>query len=257
MPQKTLSHFLDFAIDAAWQAGQLTLAYFQTNLQVDWKADNTPVTLADQGAEELLRRLIEAQYPDHAIIGEEFGESDRDSTHRWIIDPIDGTRSFIRGVPLYAVLIGLEIEGEMVLGVAHYPALNEMVSAATGQGCRWNGRPARVSTTARLDQALICYTDSTAFAQYGRAQAWADLQAASHTQRGWSDAYGYALVATGRAEAMFDPIMNAWDCAPFLPILREAGGTFTDWAGRPTIYGNNAFGTNGHLFNEVMQRISG
>ena len=247
--------FLDFATDAAWQAGQLTLAHFQTGIAVEQKADTSLVTAADRGAEQLLRRLIEDRFPDHAIFGEEFGETDRDSTHRWIIDPIDGTQSFVRGVPLYGVLVGLEIAGEMVVGVAYLPGLGEMVAAATGEGCRWNGRPARVSDVPRLDQALVVYTDYANFARYGRADAWARLQAATYTQRGWSDCYGYCLVATGRAEVMLDPIMSPWDCAALLPILQEAGGTFTDWDGNVTIYAGNALSTNGVLFEQVMEIV--
>jgi histidinol-phosphatase len=247
--------FLDFAVDAAWQAGQLTLAHFQTGVAVEQKADASPVTVADRGAEELLRRLIESRFPGHAIVGEEFGEADRDSTYRWIVDPIDGTRAFIQGVPLYGVLIGLEIAGEMVIGVSHFPGLGEMVAAARGEGCRWNGRPARVSDVNCLDQALLVYTECASFATYGRADAWARLQAATHTQRGWGDCYGHCLVATGRAEVMLDPIMNAWDCAALLPILQEAGGTFTNWDGEATIYSGNALGTNGILFDEVMEIV--
>jgi len=245
--------FLDFAIDAAWQAGQLTLSHFQTNVAVEWKSDQSPVTVADRGSEQLLRRLIEARFPGHAIIGEEFGEANTDSTHRWIIDPIDGTRSFIRGVPLYGVLIGLEIAGEMVVGVAHFPGLGETVAAARGEGCRWNGRRAHVSGVSRLDQALLAYTDVADFAHHGRAAAWERLLAATHTQRGWGDCYGHCLVATGRAEVAVDPIMCAWDSAPLLPILQEAGGSFTDWKGNPTIYGGNAFSTNGVLFEAVRE----
>jgi histidinol phosphatase-like enzyme (inositol monophosphatase family) len=247
--------FLDFAVDAAWQAGQLTLAHFQTGVAVEQKADESPVTIADRGAEELLRRLIEGRFPGHAIVGEEYGETDRDSTYRWIIDPIDGTRSFIRGVPLYGVLIGLEISGENVLGVAHLPGLGEMVAAARGLGCRWNGRPARVSDVSRLDKALLVYTEPTTFAEYGWAAAWDRLQEATHTQRGWGDCYGHCLVATGRAEVMLDPILSVWDCAALLPILAEAGGTFTDWNGEATIYTGNGFGTNGVLFEQVMEIV--
>ncbi|MGH2543762.1 MAG: inositol monophosphatase family protein, partial [Ardenticatenaceae bacterium] len=166
----TTSHdfrpYLDFAIDAAWQAGRLTLQYFQAAFDVEWKGDASPVTVADRGAEELLRRLIETKYPDHAIVGEEFGETHRaGASFRWILDPIDGTRSFIRGVPLYAVLVGLEIEGEMVVGVVNFPALGEIVTATKGEGCRWNGRACRVSRVAHLSEALVCYTDPAAFAR--------------------------------------------------------------------------------------------
>jgi histidinol-phosphatase len=249
--------FLGFAIDAAWQAGQQTLAHFQTGVAVEQKADTSPVTIADRGAEELLRRLIESRFPDHTIVGEEFGETDRDSIYHWIIDPIDGTRSFVHGVPLYGVLIGLEVAGEMVVGVAHFPGLREMVAAAKGEGCRWNGRPAHVSNVSRLDQALVVYSDCADFAAYGQAEAWARLQRATHIQRGWGDCYGHCLVATGRAEVMLDPIMNAWDCAALLPILQEAGGTFTDWDGNATIYSGNAFSTNGTLFQQVLELVKG
>ncbi len=247
--------FLDLAIDAAWQAGQLTLAYFQTGVAVEQKADESLVTAADRSAEELLRRLIESRFPDHAIVGEEFGETERDSIYRWIVDPIDGTRSFVQGVPLYGVLIGLEIAGEMVVGVAHFPGLGDMVAAGRGEGCRWNGRQARVSGVSRLDQALVAYTDCAGFATYGRAEVWARMQEATHTQRGWGDCYGHCLVATGRAEVMLDPIMNDWDCAALLPIVQEAGGTFTDWDGATTIYGGNGLSTNGALFDQVMEII--
>ena len=246
---------LDFALEAAWQAGQLTLAHFQTGVSVEHKADRSPVTIADRGAEELLRRLIEGRFPGHAIVGEEFGETSRDSAYRWFIDPIDGTQSFIRGVPLYGVLIGLEIGGDMVLGVVHFPGLQETVAAARGEGCRWNGRPARVSHVARLDRALVAYTGTADFAPHGRAVAWARIQAATRIQRGWGDCYGHCLVATGRAEVMLDPIMSPWDCAPLLPILQEAGGTFTDWSGQATIYGRNALSTNGALYEQVMEVI--
>jgi histidinol-phosphatase len=249
----TLRTLLDFAADAAWQAGQLTLGHFQTALAVEWKGDNSPVTAADRGSEQLLRRMIEQRFPDHAIVGEEFGETDRDSQYRWIIDPIDGTRSFVRGVPLYGVLIGLELAGEAVLGVVNFPALREMVAAAKGEGCRWNGRPARVSAIASADQSLLLYTDAAEFARQVRSRTWDRLQAATHTQRSWGDCYGHCLVATGRAEVMLDPVLSVWDAAPLLPILEEAGGTFTDWNGVPTIHGRNGMSTNGHVLGHILK----
>jgi histidinol-phosphatase len=244
---------LDFAIDAAWQAGQLTLAHFQTGVGVEWKADDSPVTIADRGAEELLRRLIGQKFPGHAVLGEEFGEADTDSRYRWIIDPIDGTRSFVRGVPLYGVLIGLEVSGEVLVGVCYMPGMGNMLAAAKGEGCRWNGRLSSVSEVSSLDQAFVLYTDAAGFEPQGRADAWEALQAASHTQRGWGDCYGHLLVATGRAEVMLDPIVAPWDCAAFLPILQEAGGTLTDWSGNATVFGGDAFSTNGVLFDKVME----
>jgi histidinol phosphatase-like enzyme (inositol monophosphatase family) len=242
---------LDFAIDIAWQAGRATLPYFQTGVHIEWKSDASPVTAADRAGEELLRRLIERRFPDHAVFGEEFGATDRDSTHRWILDPIDGTQSFIRGVPLYGVLVGLEVASEPVLGVCCFPALDEIVAAAAGHGCRWNGREARVSTTSRLSDAVVSFTSAVNL-DWRRGAAWTRIQEATLVQRGWGDCYGHCLVATGRADVMLDPILSPWDCAALLPILAEAGGTFTDWHGRRTIHGGNGISTNGRLFDQMM-----
>ncbi|MEM7346499.1 MAG: inositol monophosphatase family protein [Chloroflexota bacterium] len=258
---ETLRSYLDFAIDTAFQAGQLTLGYYQTDLHPELKADDTPVTVADRQAEQLIRHRIEQRYPGHAILGEEYGGQEllNDSTglsHRWIIDPIDGTRSFVRGVPLYGVLIALEIEGVCKVGVAHFPALAEMVAAATGEGCWWNGRRAQVSAVDQLKDGLVAHIDAASFAKFGRGEAWERIKQVAGYRAGWCDAYGYLLVATGRAELMLDPIMNVWDCAPLLPILQEAGGYFGDWQGNPTIYGNEAIGTTQKLLPEVLRLIN-
>jgi histidinol-phosphatase len=250
------TELLDFAVDAAWQAGRLTLRHFQARVAAERKPDRSLVTVADQGAETLLRELIRGRYPDHSIAGEEFGSDDRDSSHRWIIDPIDGTQSFVRGVPLYGVLLGLEIEGKMVVGVAHFPALHEMLAAAEGLGCRWNGRPARVSTVDRLDEALLCHADVGELTRRYPVE-WERLRASGPVPRGFGDCYGYALVATGRAEIMIDPVVNPWDIAALVPILREAGGTLTDWQGQGRIDAGKAFATNGALFEAVLERLRG
>lgn len=248
---------LAFATETAWQAGQLTLGYFQTDLHLDFKEDDSPVTVADRKAEELIRARIAERYPQDGIIGEEFGEdAARQSERRWIVDPIDGTRSFVRGVPLYAVLVALEVGDQVPVGVAYFPALGEMLAAADGLGCWWNGRPARVSGARNLAESLISHTDPVTFAQFGRGEAWQRFQACGATLRGWSDAYGHMLVATGRAEVMLDPIMSIWDCAPFLPILREAGGYFGDWSGNPTIRGNEAMSTTPALLSDVLSLIA-
>jgi histidinol-phosphatase len=249
---------LQFATETAWQAGQLSLGYFQTDLHPDFKEDDSPVTVADRKAEELIRQRIAGHYPGYGIIGEEFGENAaRNSERRWIVDPIDGTRSFVRGVPLYAVLLALETEDDVPVGVAYFPALGEMVAAARGLGCWWNGRPARVSGAQKLGESLISTTDPLAFAQFGRAAEWERIQACGATVRGWSDAYGHMLVATGRADIMLDPIMNVWDCAPFLPILQEAGGLFVDWSGKPTIRGGEAISATPALLPALLALING
>lgn len=249
----SLQTLLDFAIETAYLAGRLTLGHFQVGLRPEYKADDTPVTVADRQAEALIRNRIERRYPQHAILGEEYGVEERSgASHRWIIDPIDGTKAFVRGVPLYGVLLGLEIEGEVQVGVSYFPALDEMLAAARGLGCWWNGRRARVSSIDRLDRAVVAFTDAAGFALHGRASAWDRVQRATYYRAGWSDAYGYLLVATGRIELMLDPIMSVWDCGPFPAILEEAGGYFGDWQGHPTIYGNEGMATTQTLLPQVL-----
>lgn len=250
-----LQQLLDFATETAFQAGQLTLGYFQSGIRPDFKADDTPVTRADREAETLIRSRIETRYPQHGMLGEEFGEVNAGASHRWIIDPIDGTKSFVRGVPLYGVLIGLERDGEVVVGVSYFPALGEMVYAALGQGCYWNGRRAFVSDTPTLAQAIISCTDIASFRAFNREAAWQRLQAASYYRVGWSDAFGHMLVATGRCEVMLDPVMNPWDCAPFGVILKEAGGYFGSWDGLATIHAGEALSVNRQLQSAVLALI--
>jgi myo-inositol-1(or 4)-monophosphatase len=253
-----LEEYLAFATETAYLAGRLTLGYYQTGTRPDFKADDSPVTVADRKAEELIRSHIEARYPDHTIVGEEYGEkTGADAAFRWFIDPIDGTKSFIRGVPLYGVLLGLEIEGLPQVGAAYFPALDEMLAGATGLGCWWNGRRAHVSEVADLSRAWISSTDPGIFGRYGRGEAWQRLQQATYYRTGWGDAYGYMLVATGRIELMLDPVMHAWDAGPFPPILREAGGYFGDWQGNTTLYAGEGLATTQKLLPEVLRVIEG
>ena len=247
---------LDFAVDLARAAGHITLKYFRKRPETTTKTDGSYVTVADREAEAYMRKQIAARFPDDGILGEEEGESHGRSGRRWIIDPIDGTFAFVHGVPFYGVLIGVEIEGEMSVGVINIPALDELVSAAKGVGCFLNGEPVRVSQTARLEDALLLSTDFSACERYGFGKAAELLQARAKTSRTWGDCYGYVLVATGRADVMLDPVMNLWDCAALLPIMEEAGGTFTDRAGLRTASGGNSIATNGLLFEEVMKLVS-
>jgi histidinol-phosphatase len=246
-----LRHFLDFAIDAAWQAGRFTLAHFQTGVAVDVKADASPVTVADRGAEQLLRGLIGRAFPEHGIVGEEYGDDGAGRSHRWVLDPIDGTKSFVRGVPLYGTLVALERDGVPVVGVAHFPGLGETIAAAQGLGCQWNGRAARVSAADALAVATIVYTDIAAVTRRLGAR-WDGLVRATQIQRGWGDCYGHCLVATGRADAMLDPAMHAWDCAALVPIVQEAGGRFSDWSDRVTVDGGDAVSSNGRLHGALL-----
>jgi histidinol phosphatase-like enzyme (inositol monophosphatase family) len=247
-----VGHLLASAVEFAREAGEVTLRYFGGRVPADDKADGTPVTRADRESEGLLRDRIGARYPDHGILGEEFGEDRPDAPVRWILDPIDGTRSFMRGVPLYGVLIGIEVAGEPVVGVIHFPALGEMVSAGRGLGCRWNGEPCSVSDAESLDEALILTTDIERILSRPQGAGWRLLQQSSDFSRTWGDCYGHALVATGRADAMVDPVLTAWDASPFLTILTEAGGRFTDLTGAPTIHGGSGVSTNGRLHDRIL-----
>jgi histidinol-phosphatase len=254
-----LKGYLDFATQTAHEAGRLTLGYFGTEAaRPESKSDGSPVTVADREAERLMRARIAARYPRHAVVGEEYGEDEGgDASHRWLLDPIDGTRAFARGVPLYGVLIGLEVENNCEVGVAYFPALDEMIGAATGEGCYLNGRRVAVSSVETLRNGILSFTDATSFEEHGREEAFRRLRRAVSTSRGWSDAYGHALVATGRAELMLDPVMNPWDCAPFPPILRESGGYFGDWSGEETIHAGEALSTTRRLLPQVLRIIEG
>jgi histidinol phosphatase-like enzyme (inositol monophosphatase family) len=255
MSERELKELLDFGVEAARGAGEITLRYFRRDVETRLKGKDNFVTRADVEAEEFLRRRIAERFPRDAVIGEEAGESAGTSGRRWIIDPIDGTYSFVHGVPFYGVLLGVEIDGEPAVGVINMPALGEIVYAGRGLGCFWNGEPARVSQTAKLEDALLLSTDFGSCARYGFGAAADELQRGAAMRRTWGDCYGYVLVATGRADVMLDPAMNVWDCAALLPVVEEAGGTFTDWRGRRTIHSGNSVATNGLLFREVMQII--
>jgi histidinol phosphatase-like enzyme (inositol monophosphatase family) len=253
---RALSELYAFAVEVAHEAGRSTLAHFQTSFDVETKADATPVTIADRRAEELLRARIERRFPDHAILGEEYGlTGPAGASCRWILDPVDGTRSFVHGVPLYATLVGVEVDGDPAIGVAYFPALDEMIHGARGLGAHWNGRPCRVSSTAALGAATFCYTSVEGFLRSGRRDALERLLGATGAQRGWGDAYAHALVATGRVDLAVEPVMNVWDNAPLLPILAEAGGRFTDWTGAPRIDGGDAVSTNGMLHDAVLSLL--
>ena len=252
-----LRGLMEFAVMLARGAGDITLKYFRKQPETSTKSDGSYVTIADREAETYLRRQIAETFPDDGILGEEEGELEGKSGRRWILDPIDGTFAFVHGVPFYGVLIALEIENEMSVGVVNIPALGEIVSAASGCGCFLNGEPARVSTTFRLEEALLLCTDFRAADNHGFGPATEHLQRLAKVSRTWGDCYGYVLVATGRADVMLDPVMNLWDCAPLLPIMEEAGGTFTNWRGIRKVDGGNSIATNGLLFEEVMRVIEG
>jgi histidinol phosphatase-like enzyme (inositol monophosphatase family) len=250
---------LDLAVRLAREAGNLTLRYFRDEkLQVERKDDSSPVTVADREAELLIRGGIEEVFPDDAVLGEEFPEKKGSSGYRWILDPIDGTKSFIHGVPLYSTLIGVEYEGEPKIGVIQLPAMQETVWAAENEGAWYHSekepvpKPAKVGSCERLAESLFLTSEVITFDEMGRREAYVELERACRLTRTWGDAYGYFLIVTGRADLMVDAYMSAWDAGPMLTILREAGGVFTDWQGNPTIHGGEGIGTNPALLEKVL-----
>ena len=252
-----LPELLGVALELAQQAGAITLEYFGRVLTAETKGDGTPVTEADRAAETHLRNEIGRRFPEHGILGEEYGESNPKAPVRWILDPIDGTRAFMRGIPLYGVLIGVEVGGSPAVGVAHFPALRETVGAASGHGCTWNGNPARVSSVGTLSQAAALTTDLAELLEGPAARGWNSLVRRTSLARTWGDCYGHILVATGRAEIMVDPVLSPWDAAPFVPILQEAGGRFTDREGLERFHGGSGISTNGLFHEEVLALLAG
>ena len=238
---------LEAVIELARRTGRVALQHFRAALTVDVKSDGSPVTIADRSAEESARAWIASRFPTDGVLGEEFGVDRPEAPRRWIVDPIDGTKTFVRGVPLWGTLVAV-CEGQSVLaGAAYFPALDEMLAAAPGLGCWWNGVRCRVSNTRAINEATVLTTDERFAGDAAQRSAWRRLAEAAAVSRTWGDCYGYLLVATGRAEVMVDGRMSPWDSAAVFPAIVEAGGSFTDWTGRATAFGSNAIATNAAL----------
>lgn len=238
---------MDAALEVARLASLVALRYYKQDLVVEAKGDGSPVTLADRAAEQLAREWIHARFPADGVLGEEFGETPGASGRRWLLDPIDGTKSFVRGVPLWGTCVAV-CEGDQVLaGAAAYPAVEEYIAAAPGEGCWHNDVRCRVSAVSSLDAATVLVTDDRNFPAPARRAGWGALAARAAVSRGWGDCYGYLLVATGRAEVMVDPVLNPWDAPMFFPIIEEAGGRFTGWDGARNAFSPDAIATNGAL----------
>jgi histidinol phosphatase-like enzyme (inositol monophosphatase family) len=238
---------LQAVAEVARLTGDAALRHFRTSLAVETKGDGSPVTIADREAEQVARQWIETRFAGDGVLGEEFGATRDEAGRRWIIDPIDGTKSFVRGVPLWGTLIAVCEGRDVLAGAAYFPATAELLCAAPGAGCWWNDTRCQVSSVTTLRDATALTTDTRFTDQQSRREGWDALAARVWVARSWGDAYGYLLVATGRAEVMVDPVMNPWDAAPFVPIISEAGGVFTDWGGQRTAFGGSAIATNAAL----------
>jgi histidinol phosphatase-like enzyme (inositol monophosphatase family) len=251
-----MSAVLDAVTTVARIAGDVAQRHFRSGLTVEIKQDGSPVTLADREAERAARDWLASTFPADGVLGEEYGEQPAAAGRRWIIDPIDGTKSFLRGVPLWGTLVALCDRTSVLAGAAYFPAVGELIAAAPGEGCWCNGGRCRVSEVTELRDAAVLTTDARFSDQASRRDGWRAIAEHAAVARTWGDAYGYLLVATGRTEVMVDPVMNPWDAAPFLPIIEEAGGVFADWSGQRTVFGGSAIATNRALAVEA-RRILG
>lgn len=248
----TLSELREAAVEFAREGGNSTLNYFRSSFDVEFKDDHSPVTNADQEAEKIIREKIKANFPGHGIIGEEFGVENRDSEVVWVLDPIDGTQSFIHGVPFYTTLIGILVNNKPEIGVIYAPALDEIISAGSGLGCVFNDEPAKVRSCDNLENATFLTTEVTTFSEYGFESQFQELLKSTRIHRTWGDAYGHMMVAIGRADIMIDPILSIWDAAALLPIITEAGGSYTDVHGEISIETGNAISTNSELAPQIL-----
>jgi histidinol-phosphatase len=247
----------EVAVEAAGKAGRLALAYFETGLAVERKGDQSPVTAADREAEALLRTTLLGAFPDDGFLGEESGSTPGSSGFRWIIDPIDGTRNFVRGIPIWGTLVGLEHRDEQIAGVVEVPSLGQTYRALRGDGA-WRGeRRIRVSDITDLGEAILFYSSLSWFVRAGKQQEFLELAVRTQRQRGFGDFYGFVLVAQGSGEVMAEYGVHAWDVAAIKPLVEEAGGRFTDWDGTPTIHRTDVIASNGKLHEETLRILRG
>jgi histidinol-phosphatase len=220
--------------------------------EVEKKLDDTPVTRADREGEALIREMLGNAFPSDGFLGEEYGNQPGTSGFRWVIDPIDGTKSFVRHIPLWATLIGLEYRGEQIAGVAHIPVFGMTYRALRGDGAFVNERRIRVSGIATLADSMICYSSINWFTRAGREKTFIELAGRTARQRGFGDFYGFVLVAEGAAELMVEHGVSPWDIAALKAIIEEGGGTFTDWDGHPTIERPDVLASNGRVHAEAI-----
>ena len=252
-----MTSIMEAVAEVAQIAGANAHRYYKKPLDAELKQDGSPVTVADRTSEQLARDWIQQRFPVDGILGEEFGAIRPDSPRRWIIDPIDGTKSFVRGVPFWGSMVAV-VEGEDVLaGAVSFPALDEILIAARGEGCWWNGSRCSVSTVDDLTSATVLTSTAAFKGDPVKARGWETLAKTAAVSRTWGDCVGYLLVATGRAEVMVDPIVAAWDIAAVLPAIVEAGGVFTDWNGAVTAFGGNAIATNAGVASEARRVLCG
>ena len=239
----------------AEESGKIIRNYWRTGITVDTKSDSSPVTIADKKSEEVMRELIMKEFPDHGILGEEFGEYKPDAGYQWVLDPIDGTKSFICGTVTFGTLIALMKDKEPILGVINQPILNDFL-LGDNYSTILNGKPVHVRNCEKVSDAVLLNTDILDIEEYQNKKGFDSLMHQVKLFRMWGDCYGYSLVATGYADIMLDPIMNSWDLLALIPIIKGAGGTITDYHGNDPLKGNSIVATGGSIHQTVIEIIN-
>ena len=247
-----MQEFVDFSKALASASGDIINSYFRSDFAVETKSDESPVTVADKQAEEIMREMIMKEYPAHGIIGEEFGDHNEDAEYQWVLDPIDGTKSFVSGTFLFGTLIGLMKDGQPIVGTIHHPLTSHLL-IGTGDETRLNGEIVRVRPTRELRDAVMLYSDFIHIGRYQNGIAFQQLMGRTKYNRTWGDCHGYFLLATGYADIMLDPIMHLWDIVALIPVVEGAGGKITSWNGGPPLSGNGIIATNGPLHSQVLR----
>lgn len=248
-------YFKKFMKLLANESQKVILQYFRADVTVESKEDFTPVTIADKKSEEIMRELISKEFPEHGIIGEEFGNINEQAEYKWILDPIDGTKSFICGTPLFGTLIALTKNDEPVLGVINLPVLSEFL-IGDNYSAQLNDKEVKVRMCNDISKAVLLITDYLNFEKYRNLQGLENLIRKVRLFRSWGDCYGYYLIATGFADIMIDPIMHQWDLLPLIPIVKGAGGKITDYYGKDPLVGNSIVATAGNIHNEVIKTLN-
>ena len=250
-----MQEFLDFARQMALASAEVIQPYYRTEIEIDTKSNDTPVTIADRKAEALMRQMIQERYPRHGILGEEYGVINPQAEYQWVLDPIDGTKNFITGTPLYGTLIGLAQGGQPLVGAVNFPAINDLL-LGDGQNAWLNGHPVSVRQPVPLEEATMLYTDPWAPHEFRHGPAFDALSQRVRLSRSWGDCYGYYLLATGYADIMIDPVMHVWDLMALVPVVEGAGGTITDYYGNPPVGGEGIVATTGAIHDQVIAALN-
>jgi myo-inositol-1(or 4)-monophosphatase len=257
MKQKAddFEEYLDFIKLLTQNSTKIIKKYFRGSYQIEIKSDRSPVTIADKKVEEMMRELIIKEYPEHGILGEEFGHHNPDAEFKWVLDPIDGTKSFVCGVPIFGTLIALMKNGRPLLGVINLPILNEML-IGNNEKTELNGQQVKVRECENLYSAVLLTTDHLHHAQYGNTQNFEKLIKKVQLYRSWGDCFGYYLLATGYADIMVDPIMSSWDTMALIPIIKGAGGRISDYSGKDPLKGDSIVASNEKLHSQVISLMN-